>query len=99
MNKILFALTIILSSTALPTFAADHGRAHDSSKISAALTLEDREKLAGAHQHMAACLRTTQEFKACHESLRTECKSLSSGYCPGMEKGNKMTRKRMSSAR
>jgi hypothetical protein len=90
MKKILVLATIALTNFALPAFAADAKATHEMSEMTMNPSKEDREKMAKAHEQMAACLRTDQEFKACHEALKNECKSMMGMSCEGMEMGKGM---------
>lgn len=90
MKTILLLATAALTNFALPVWAADATVPHDMSKMNMNPSKEDREKMAKAHEQMATCLRTDREFQVCHEALRTECKSLMGGACPGMEMGKGM---------
>jgi hypothetical protein len=90
MKSIMLLVTIAVTSFALPIWAADPAAPHDMSKMTMNPNKADREKMAKAHEQMATCLRSDQEFKVCHEALRTECKDMMGGSCPGMEMGKGM---------
>lgn len=85
MKTMLLAITIVLSSFAAPTWAADPAAPHDMSKMTMNPNKEDREKMAAAHMQMATCLRSDQDFMQCHDALHKECQSMMGGSCPGME--------------
>lgn len=59
---------------------------------------EDREKMAKAHEQMAACLRSEQDMKSCMDALHSECKATMGDSCPamgpGMGKGRGMRHKK-----
>jgi len=90
MKTVMLLATIILTNFVSPVWAADPAAPHDISKMTMNPTKEDREKMAKAHEQMATCLRSDQEFNVCHEAMRTECKSMMGGSCPGIEMGKGM---------
>ncbi len=82
-QKILVALFLAaISSTS--SMAAESAKPTDSSMSMPAPSKENREKMAVAHEKMAACLLSDKDFKECHDELRNECQSVMGGNCPGM---------------
>lgn len=71
MKTSMLFVTAALISFALPAWS-DMDDHHDMSKMNMNPSKEDREKMAKAHEEMAACLRTDQAVKACHEALHKE---------------------------
>ncbi len=50
------------------------------------LTPEQREKMAVAHEKMAACLRSTKTLSECREEMKKQCKGMmGKGSYPMME--------------
>ena len=47
-----------------------------------AMTTEQRQKMADAHEKMAACLRSERPLADCHDEMMKSCKE--SGGCPMM---------------
>lgn len=66
MKALALMVTVALTSFVLPAWANEH---HDMSKMDMNPSKEDREKMAKAHEEMAACLRGDQPVKTCHETL------------------------------
>ena len=53
---------------------------------------EMREKMAVAHEKMAACLRSDKEIRDCHNELRKTCQDSNGDFCPRGGKGRGMRR-------
>ena len=83
--KSIMLLTLCALSITSTSWGADSSKATDKGAMAMNPSKEDREKMAVAHEKMATCLRSAQEFKECHEALHKECKAMMGGTCPGME--------------
>jgi len=55
------------------SFADDAGKKTSTMKMPA-MTTEQRQKMADAHETMATCLRSTKPFSDCHEEMMKTCK-------------------------
>ena len=87
MKSILLATTLTLTAFTLPTYAAEPPAPHAAAK---AMSKEDREEMAKAHEQMAACLRSAEDPKTCHEALHKKCDSMMGGSCGDMRMGKGM---------
>lgn len=88
MKTIMLLALLTLTHLASPAFAAaDSSKAADKSAMSMTPSKGDREKMAVAHEQMATCLRSDQEFKQCHEELHKKCESMMGNSCSEMEMG------------
>ena len=85
--KAMVLLTLIAcTSFVAPVWSAEPAKASDKGAMAKEPSKDDREKMAVAHEKMAACLRSDQDMKQCHEALHKECKSMMGGSCPmGMD--------------
>ena len=93
--KIFFLLAFIAVTTlSLSTWAADEPKAPEKSVEKAGPSKESREKMAVAHEAMAACLRSEQDLKQCHETLHKSCESAEGESCPMHKKGGRKGMKR-----
>ena len=53
------------------------------------MTKEQRNKMADAHEKMAACLRSNRELKDCHDEMMRACKdAMGPEGCPMMGPGH-----------
>lgn len=83
MNKIAMFLFIVGMSGQL-SFAEDMGKKTSAMKMPA-MTTEQRQKMADAHEKMAVCLRSTKPFSDCHEEMMKACKDgMGKDGCPMM---------------
>ena len=48
------------------------------------MTREQRNKMADAHEKMAACLRSTKPLSECHQEMMQACKANLGAECPMM---------------
>ncbi len=88
MKKILF-IAAMMTTFSFQAIAADAKKTQDMSNMNMNMnmnmSLEDREKMAVSHQNMATCLRTDQNFKICHDALKSECQSMMGATCSEMD--------------
>ena len=85
MKKLIFAFytAAMFGNLAL---GADTAHKHDEMKGGAAMTLEHREKMAGAHEKMAVCLRSDRPMRECKEEMMKTCKeNMGTQGCPMMD--------------
>ena len=83
MNKFTLFLLITCMSGQL-SFADDAGKKTSTMKMPA-MTTEQRQKMADAHEKMATCLRSTKPFTDCHEEMMKACKEgMGKDGCPMM---------------
>ena len=84
-------LTMLLNSVA---FAHDDEKTtkHEKTMMGEmkAMTPEQREKMASAHEKMAVCLRSDKPLKDCHDEMKKTCRDVMGGECPMMKHGGKM---------
>lgn len=90
MKTLILLVAIAIANFVIPTWAADPIATHDMSKMAMNLSTDDRNKMAAAHEQMATCLKSDQDFKQCHDALKKECRSIMGESCPGMEMGKGM---------
>lgn len=67
MKTVLYAF---LLASVLPAVSNAAGKP---AKAPKEFSREDREKMAKAHESMAACLRSDKTLDACHEEMRKSC--------------------------
>ena len=83
MNKVAMFLFIACLSGQL-SLADETGKKSSSMKMPA-MTTEQRQKMAVAHEKMASCLRTEKPLSDCHEEMMKTCKdSMDKGGCAMM---------------
>ena len=92
MKTFILATAFVLTALTQPSYAAESSAPNMAPKE---MSKEDREEMAKAHEQMAACLRSTEDPKSCHEVLHKKCESMMGGSCMGMEKhkGKRMHKK------
>lgn len=66
----------------VPVYAAD---APATSAKTTAPTKEQREKMAQAHEKLAACLRSDREVSDCHHEMMEQCKEMKGEECEHMK--------------
>lgn len=91
MKSLSLAAILIAALSAISASAADAPKPENLNDTMVP-SKEHREKLAEAHEKMAACLRTDQSFQSCHEELRKQCQTTMGESCPGMGMGKGMRR-------
>ncbi len=84
MKSILLIAVVALTSFASPIWALQNTSPHSPTVMTMNPTQETRETMANAYEKMAACFRSDQEFKVCHDILKTECASILGGHCEHM---------------
>lgn len=84
------ALSMLSWTLSSPSWGADAVATPTPSKV---VSKEDREKMAVAHEQMAACLRSDQDLRTCHDALRKECQPVMGEHCFGMGPRSEMHRK------
>lgn len=72
MNKV--ALFLFIGCLSGQLSLADEAGMKNSSMKMPTMTTEQRQKMAGAHEKMASCLRTEKPFSECHEEMMKTCK-------------------------
>ncbi|MBN8542449.1 MAG: hypothetical protein J0L82_18815 [Deltaproteobacteria bacterium] len=82
---VLLMITMANSTTWAAQTVAPFAQAFMSKKPS----LEERERLAIAHEQMAICLRSELDFADCHDVLQEDCQSMTGGPCPTLEADRK----------
>ena len=90
MNNFASVLFVVWLS-AQTTFAGDVGKRFSDMKMPP-MTTEQRQKMADAHEKMAACLRSDKPVSDCHEEMMKACQEgMGKGGCPMMSgKGHGM---------
>jgi len=78
----LFALILCGSSLLIPVYAADPPAA---ASRTMAPTKEQREKMAQAHEKLAACLRSDRDVAECHHEMMEQCKDMKGEECEHMK--------------
>ena len=64
---------------------ADDAAKMDSAKKMPAMTTEQRQKMADAHEKMATCLRSDKPMSGCHEEMMKSCQEgMGKDGCPMM---------------
>jgi len=81
---LLLGTVLMLSSSA---FA--EGKNTKSSKMPE-MTVEQRNKMAGVHEKMAACLRSDRPLNDCHDEMIKSCQDSMGGTCPMMSAQRKL---------
>ena len=77
---VLFSMISLCASISLAEGSDMHGI------MDAKMTKEQREKMAAAHEKMAACLRTDKTMKDCHEEMKKACEAnMGPDACPMMD--------------
>jgi hypothetical protein len=77
-------------------FAQDSSKKASSDKKMPAMTTEQRQKMAEAHEKMATCLRSDKALNECHEEMMKACQEgMGKDGCPmmggkGMHHGHMM---------
>lgn len=85
MKMTILLLTLALTNLASLAWTAQTVAPFDQSQVNMRPNLEDREKMASAHEEMAICLRSEHEISHCHAVLLEECQAMTGGACAGME--------------
>lgn len=85
MKLAMFTFALALMNFASPAWSAQTVAPTDPFMMSMKPNFEDRDKMATAHEQMAACLRSELDFSLCHDALHQECQELLGDSCPGME--------------
>ncbi len=78
MKKMMLALCL---SAGLATTAMGAGQAAPEGPP---MTTEQRQQMAGAHEKMAACLRSDRPVAECHEEIMKSCQETMGKACPMM---------------
>jgi hypothetical protein len=81
-KRSLIAIIACASLSVLTVYAADP--AGPPAK-SATPTKEQREKMAVAHEKMAACLRSDRDVSDCRHEMMEQCKEMQGGECEHMD--------------
>ena len=71
MNKFMMFFCVLGMSTQM-ALAADGGKKASSMKVPT-MTVEQRQKMADAHEKMAVCLRTDKAMSDCRDEMRAAC--------------------------
>lgn len=88
MNKRMMLFLCVLAMSGQMALAADAGNKASPMKMPN-LTSDQRQKMAGAHEKMATCLRTEKPLNECHEEMMKACQEgMGKDGCPMM--GGKM---------
>lgn len=81
-------LRLVLVATAVAVLSGPSLAAEETLPAPAPPSAEQREKLAVAHEQMAACLRSEKPFEVCHAELRASCQqTMGAQGCPMMGGG------------
>jgi hypothetical protein len=84
MKSIPLIAVVTLTGFVSPIWALQNSSPHSPSIMIMNPSQEARENMANAYEKMAACFRSDQEFKVCHNILKTECESILGGHCEHM---------------
>jgi hypothetical protein len=67
----------------LMSISGSFASAHDMANMKMPnMTTEQRQKMADAHEKMAACLRSDKDLKECHEAMMKSCQDTMGKDCP-----------------
>lgn len=90
-----FVLRFVLVAAPVALLGGPSLAAEEAPPAPAPPTAEQREKLAVAHEQMAACLRSEKPFEVCHAEMRASCQQTMGAHgCPMMGGGMGMGMRR-----